>query len=118
MPCFFFSPMCKMSNNLESVDASDTEVATDDIPLVNANLRGHPAVQKHCRAPRTIFAIKVCNVFHSQPMTHGPVGYWSPSTLSGRQMKLISPCLAVHHHIHHSVRSLPSPREERFCIVI
>ena len=29
-------------------------------------LRGHPAVQKHCRAPRTILAIKVCYVFHSQ----------------------------------------------------
>ena len=67
-------------------------------------LRGHPGVQKHYRTPRTIPAIKLCYVFHSQPLTHGLVGYWSPSTFSRRQMNLVCPCLAMHHHKHSVLR--------------
>ncbi len=34
-------------------------------------LRGYPVVQEHDKGPRTILAIKVCNVIHSQPLTKG-----------------------------------------------
>ncbi len=81
-------------------------------------LRGHPGVWKHYRATWTILTIKVHYIGQSQPLTHGLVGQWSASSLGSRQMELICSCLAVHHHIHHPVRSWPCPREARFCIEI
>ncbi len=37
-------------------------------------LRGHPGVQKHCRATWTILAIQMCYVDSRKPLTYGPVG--------------------------------------------
>ncbi len=40
------------------------------------HLWGYPGVQKQYRATEIILVIKVCYVLYSQPLTHGPVGYW------------------------------------------
>ncbi len=35
----------------------------------------YPEAQKHYKAPRTILAIKVCYIFHIQPLTHNRLDF-------------------------------------------
>ncbi len=67
--------------------------------IETSQLRGHPGVQKHCRATRTILIIQMCYVGNRKRSTYGPAGQWSPSSPTRWQMKLICSILAIHHYI-------------------